>query len=84
MADYKLTTGGVIYQGRTIPESEGNRDWVDYQSWLSQGNTPDPADQPSQEELDREAEVNQAPLTARQYFAAHPAAITFIRQTPEQ
>lgn len=29
--------------GAMIPRDSGNRDWVVYQAWLLQGNTPDPA-----------------------------------------
>lgn len=48
---YKLMSGydGVIRTDdsgvvSTIPPDESNRDWVAYQAWLSDGNTPDPAD----------------------------------------
>ena len=34
-----------------IPFDGGNRDFVEYQQWLADGNTPDPAPEPpSQEE----------------------------------
>lgn len=72
---YKLIEGGVIKDGGLfVPESAGNRDWRDYQSWLAQGNTPDPADQPSPEEIARQAEIVAAPLTARQWFVDNPNA----------
>jgi hypothetical protein len=29
-----------------IPNDGGNRDWNEYQTWLSEGNTPDPAPPP--------------------------------------
>ena len=57
---YKLKTGGVrrLRDGASIPASNDNRDWREYQEWLAQGNTPDPADPPpppptNQELLDR-------------------------------
>jgi hypothetical protein len=84
MADYKLIEGGVLKGGSFIPDSADNRHWQEYQTWLAQGNTPDPADEPTPEEIAREAEANAAPLTARQYFAASPAAVAFIRLTPEE
>ena len=46
MAMYKLVANGVVRQtdGAFIPNAETNRDWKQYQLWLGQGNTPDPAD----------------------------------------
>lgn len=44
---YKLTnTGFVVKQdiGLWIPEDPNNSDYVAYQIWLDEGNTPDPAD----------------------------------------
>lgn len=32
-----------IEDGAFIPADEGNRDWQAYQTWLSAGNTPEPA-----------------------------------------
>jgi hypothetical protein len=81
---YKLTEGGVIWNGAFIPEDAGNRHWQEYQQWLALGNEPEPADEPTPEQVARDVEVQQAPLTARQYFAEHPTAINFIRLTPEQ
>ena len=48
MADYKLKDGGVIrfIDGAHIPDDPTNSDWMEYQDWLGQGNTPDPADPP--------------------------------------
>jgi hypothetical protein len=48
MADYQLATsdenGPVIRteDGACIPNDPANRDWVEYQNWLEEGNTPDP------------------------------------------
>ncbi len=48
MALYKLTDGGVINTdtGAFIPNDPANRHWQEYQEWLAEPNTPDPADVP--------------------------------------
>ena len=33
-----------IADGANIPNDPGNRDWIEYQTWLTQGNTPLPSD----------------------------------------
>lgn len=45
---YRLTVGGVsrLSDGAVVPDDEGNRDWRDYQKWLSAGNQPEPAPVP--------------------------------------
>lgn len=51
---YKLTTTGSIIRqsdGAYIPMDEGNRDYAEYLKWVAQGNTPLPADTPSDAEI---------------------------------
>lgn len=68
----------------SFPASEDNRFYRDYLVWLAEdvANLPLPADEPTVEQLAKNEEVKQAPITAREYFAPKPAAITFIRLTP--
>lgn len=46
--NYKLLESGVqrLSDNACIPPDPGNRDWQDYQTWLKQGNTPEPKDAP--------------------------------------
>lgn len=47
MAKYKIANAGVKREDNSfIPNDPQNRDWVEYQEWLAQGNVPDPADVP--------------------------------------
>lgn len=50
---YKLTNSEMILRddGTYIPPSIYNGDYRDYEQWLSQGNTPDPADPPTEKQL---------------------------------
>ena len=48
MSEYKLHQNGSIIRindGAWIPEAAGNADFAEYQNWLADGNTPDPADE---------------------------------------
>ena len=42
---YQLTQNGVLRleDNVWIPNDVRNRDWQDYQEWLKEGNTPEPA-----------------------------------------
>lgn len=76
MADYKLTAGGgIIFLGRlSIPADPANRHYVEFLAWLALGNTPDPADVPTAEQLAAEEAVRQAPIGAKAWFESHPNA----------
>ena len=44
----------LLPPGQRIPNAAGNRDWQEYQDWLSDGNTPDLA-----ESYDHATEMNE-------------------------
>lgn len=58
--NYKLIENGVlrIDDGAHIPDDIANRDWREYQDWIAEGNTPEPADP--------EPQAGPAPLTAEE------------------
>ncbi len=61
MTTYKLIDGGVKKDGRQfVPDNADNTHWVEYQSWLAEGNTPDPADPAPPPDV--------APLSAEELF----------------
>jgi hypothetical protein len=75
MALYKLLENGVLRSdGVSIPNDEANRHWQEYQAWLTLGNTPDPADEPSPEEIALQEATREAPGNARGWFNDHPNA----------
>jgi hypothetical protein len=46
MAEYQLTATDAIVirtaDGAHIPNDDANRDWIEYQDWLTAGGVPDP------------------------------------------
>jgi hypothetical protein len=78
MADYKIVEGGVqrASDGATIPLDEGNGDYRRYLEWVKDGNQPDPADGPPQEELDR--------VARKQTLRANTLFNQLKSSTPEQ
>jgi hypothetical protein len=55
MADYRLTETTMVVRNADeawIPDDPENRDWIEYQNWLAEGNTPDPYAVPVNASLD--------------------------------
>lgn len=85
---YKLLSNGVLQveQNLSIPNDSFNRHWQEFQAWLveNENNIPLPADEFTPEQTAKNEEINQAPITAREYFASKPAARAFVRLTPAE
>lgn len=63
MADYKHVRGFPDRIIRTLDNAtipEGHRFWDEYQAWLAAGNTPDPAETPTEVAARQEAEQEAA------------------------
>ncbi len=70
MAEYQLAANGSVIRssdGATIPNSMQNRDYREYERWVSAGNAPDPVDVPtpvSEEDRVEQALVGSPELNA--------------------
>lgn len=53
MTNYKLTNSTSILRadGSYIPADPENRDYAEYLAWLAEGNTPEPVDPPTPDDL---------------------------------
>lgn len=74
---YKLIKNSTlilrIADNTTIPNDKENSDYKGYSDWLNEGNQPQPANQPTLEELksQKNAEINKARLEANQTTFTH-------------
>lgn len=70
-----------------IPADENNVDYQEYLKWIDEGNVPQLADTtalPTPEQVIKQTEIIESPITAKQYFTSKQAAIDFIRLTPAE
>ena len=78
---YKLTDSNSVIRladGACIPFAQGNRDYQEYEAWLAEGNTPQPAH--TDTELFAIAKANKL-TELYTSFAADRDAITWVTQT---
>lgn len=83
---YKLTTYGNVINldnGMQFPASDGNRHYEEYKVFIAGGGVPQPADQPTQAQIDKSLEMNEANGVAKTWFSGQQAAINFVKLTPE-
>jgi hypothetical protein len=69
---YKSTKTDAILRksdNAHIPKDEGNRDYQEYLQWVAQGNTPEPADPPTVDELNAPILAAIAAEEAKQFRA---------------
>ena len=65
---YQLSKTGVLKDSHlSIPDDPDNKDWQDYQSWLDEGNKPDPEFTPAEIKANAKAK---AEADARATFEA--------------
>ncbi len=62
--DYQLMQGGVkrIFDSLNIPNNPMNPDWRKYQTWLDEGNEPEPMAEPQALVIDENEEKIKAEL----------------------
>lgn len=76
LVDAGIPIDGVAEDGRLDFKPEATAQQIEQANTIRDGFDPAEAEA-------RQEELKQAPLTAIEYFKAHPAAIDFIRLTPE-
>ena len=62
---YKLTSNTSVIRiadGAWIPNDPANRDYAAYLAWLAEGNTPDPVDPPTAEDILSKAKADRQAL----------------------